>query len=117
MRNVFAHDFMERNVGIKMLKVGGGLDWSGHGGLEGEFKFRNHLSKAAVVRFFCFGRVREGECFPRSVGEMVKQRSHDGVNGTVGGKAEAEVFKILRGDVETNFLLLGLLGFIWGLRF
>ena len=39
---------------------------------------------------------------------MIKQRSHDGVDGTMSGKAETEVFEVLGGDVETDFFKLNL---------
>ena len=47
----------------------------------------------------------------------LEQRSHDGVDGTMSGKAETEVFEVLGGDVETDFFKLNLLRFVWGLRF
>lgn len=85
--------------------------------LEQELEFRNHLSKAAIVRFFSFRRVCERELFPRGIGEVIKEGSHNSVDRAVSGEAKAEVFKILGRDIKADFLLLCLLGFIWGLRF
>ena len=42
------------------------------GWLEGEFKFRNHLNKAAVVGFFGFGRVRKGEVLAGGIDKMIE---------------------------------------------